>query len=223
MKKTIIAVLLLALSLFLLFTVGVEMLEEEQAEAKTAQIFSVVVIPNAAASASNPVRSPVPSPKKIVAKAPQKPKVKDLPLPEEVSDYLWKKSRESGFSYYLLLAIAQQESNFDTTSVSKTGDYGLLQINKRTAKGIAAKLDLKKYNLMDYKTSIDFSLYHLSGLRAYWDKKGYKGKSLERMILLSYNRGVAGAKRYVKKHGRTSAYVSNIQKYKKQIETRRAI
>lgn len=174
-------------------------------------------------SASNPVPSPVPSPKKIVAKAPQKPKIKNLPLPKEVDRYLWKKSRESGFSYYLLLAIAKQESNFDITAVSSTGDYGLLQINKSTAKGIAAELGLKHYNLMDYKTSIDFSIYHLVGLKAYWDKKGLSGKTLDRMLLLSYNKGVAGAKRYVKKHGRTSAYVRNIESYKKQIETDRAI
>ena len=201
MKKTIIAVTLLWIALAILFMVGSAILSE------------------AKASASNPVPSPVPSPKHFVAKASQKPKIKDLPLPAEVDKYLWKKSRESGFSYYLLLAIAKQESNFDTTCVSNTGDYGLLQINKRTAKGIAARLGLKKYNLMDYKTSIQFSVYHLSGLRAYWDKKGYKGKSLERMVLLSYHRGVVGAKRYVKKHGRNNAYVQNIENYKKQLET----
>ena len=202
MKKTIIAVSLLWVALAFLFAIG------------------SVILSEAKASASNPVPSPVPSPKIIVAKAPQKPQIKGLPLPEEVSDYLWKKSRESGFSYYLLLAIAKQESNFDTTCVSSTGDYGLLQINKKTAKGIAAVLDMKRYNLMDYKTSIDFSIYHLVGLKAYWDKKGLSGRSLERMLLLSYHRGVLGAKRYVKKHGRTSAYVTNIQNYKKQYEAR---
>lgn len=201
MKKTIIAVILMWVALAILFMVGSAILSE------------------AKASASNPVPSPVPSPKHFVAKASQKPKIKDLPLPAEVDKYLWKKSRESGFSYYLLLAIAKQESNLDITCVSSTGDYGLLQINKRTAKGIAVELGLKKYNLMDYKTSIDFSLYHLSGMRAYWDKKGYKGKSLERMILLSYHRGIVGAKRYVKKHGRNNAYVQNIENYKKQFET----
>lgn len=201
MKKTIIAVTLLWVAIIVLFIIGTA----TPVEAK--------------ASVSNPVPSPVPSPKHFVAKASQKPKIKNLPLPAEVDKYLWKKSRESGFSYYLLLAIAKQESNFDTTSVSNTGDYGLMQINKRTAKGIAAELGLKRYDLMDYKTSIDFSIYHLSGMRAYWDKKGYKGKSLERMMLLSYNRGIAGAKRYVKKHGRNNAYVQNIENYTKQFKT----
>jgi soluble lytic murein transglycosylase-like protein len=198
--KTIITVTLMWIAVIILFMSGTAILSE------------------AKASASNPVPSPVPSPKHFVAKASQKPEVKSAPLPKAADEYLWKKSRESGFSYYLLLALAKQESNLDITCVSSTGDYGLLQINKRTAKGIAAELGLKRYNLMDYKTSIDFSLYHLSGLRAYWGKKGYKGKRLERMLLLSYHRGVAGARGYVKKHGRKNAYVQNIENYKTQYE-----
>lgn len=219
MKKTIITMLWVSL-VTIAIIVGNLMPPKNKAEAEPkVETIAPSEAPAKADNASNPVSSPVPSPTKIVESAPQKPYIKDLPLPEEISDYIWQKSRESGFSYYLLLAIAKQESNFDTRCVSSTGDYGLMQINIRTAPWIAKALGYSSYNLTDYKTSINFSVYYLSEKRKYWGNNGFSGNDLEYMTLMSYNRGNTGAKRYLQNHGYYSAYVTNIENYKKQLET----
>lgn len=219
MKKTIITMLWVSVVATAL-AVGNLMPPKNKAEAEPrVEETAPSAAPAKADNASNPVPSPVPSPTKIVEVAPQKPYIKNLPLPEEISNYIWQKSRESGFSYYLLLAIAKQESNFDTRCVSSTGDYGLMQINTRTAPWIARELGYASYSLTDYKTSINFSVFYLSHLREYWDNNGISGIDLQRMTLMSYNRGPAGAKRYLQNHGYYSAYVTNIENYKKQLET----
>jgi soluble lytic murein transglycosylase-like protein len=214
MKKTIFTATWVGIVAIAL-AVGYLSPPKQKAEAEVKQ----EITSEASVKASNPVPSPVPSPTKIVAEAPQKPDIKNLPLPEVVTDYIWEKSRESGFSYYLLLAIAKQESKFDTSSKSSTGDYGLFQVNAyRTAPWIAAELGYKNYNLTDYKTNINFAVFYLSYIREYWDKNGLSGIDLQRMTLMSYNRGPSGAKRYLENHGYYSAYVTNIENYKKQLE-----
>jgi soluble lytic murein transglycosylase-like protein len=170
------------------------------------------------ASDSYPQTSPVPSPS--VVEVPHKPEIKDVPLPAEVTDYLWKKSMESNFSYELLLAIAKQESVFNVSLISRSGDYGLMQLQPRTARWIAEQLQVPNYNLLDYKTNIDFAVYYLSYLRQYWDTKGLSGITLTDRVILSYNKGIQGASSYVSYHKANSSYVYNIENYKKQFENR---
>ena len=52
-------------------------------------------------------------------------------LPDEYQDYLWQQCKAYGITEYyeLLLAQMYHESSFRTDIVSKTNDYGLMQIN----------------------------------------------------------------------------------------------
>ncbi len=52
-------------------------------------------------------------------------------LPDEYQDYLWQQCKAYGISEYyeLLLAQMYHESSFRTNLISKTNDYGLMQIN----------------------------------------------------------------------------------------------
>ena len=41
----------------------------------------------------------------------------------------YRKSRDFGFSPYLIMSLIQVESNFDPYAVSSVGAYGLMQVN----------------------------------------------------------------------------------------------
>lgn len=63
-------------------------------------------------------------------------------LDAKYQDYLWKmcKKYEIEDYYTLLLAQMYHESGFDIKTVSNTGDYGLMQINKCNHKWLSEKL-----------------------------------------------------------------------------------
>jgi membrane-bound lytic murein transglycosylase MltF len=149
----------------------------------------------------------------------QRPVIPNLAVRDEVADYLWKKSLESNFSYELLLAIAMQESHFNE-SLIVSSDYGLMQVNRNTAKWIATQLNRPNYNLLDYRTNIDFAVYYLSYLRQTWDNYGISRENLTSRVILSYNRGINGAKNYIQHHWQDSPYVYNVKHYKTQFENR---
>lgn len=54
----------------------------------------------------------------------------DIPLSEELINYIWEMSKKYSIEYELILAVIAIESNFDIDAKSKTSDYGLMQINK---------------------------------------------------------------------------------------------
>ena len=184
----------------------------------TALTVSVIVFSTKVSSDSYPKTSPVPSPS--VVEVPHKPQIANIPLSQETTDYLWKKSMESNFSYELLLAIAKQESVFNARLISRSGDYGLMQLRPSTARWIAKQLGVSNYNLLDYKTNIDFAVYYLSYLRQYWDTKGLSGNLLTDRVILSYNKGIQGASSYVSYHKANSSYVYNVRLYQHQFENR---
>lgn len=141
---------------------------------------------------------------KVVEKL-KRPTYKSVTLSSEIQDYLYEKSVKYNFSYEMLLAIIQLESNFNANLVSTTDDYGLTQIHGSTGRWIAKELKLDNYNLLDPKTSIDFSVFYLDYLRTYWKSQGVDDEeSLFPVLVISYNRGEVSAKRYIRAHGTES-------------------
>ncbi len=54
----------------------------------------------------------------------------DVPLSEQIQRYIYRLCDDYEIPVSLVLAIIEQESNFDIEAVSDTDDYGLMQINK---------------------------------------------------------------------------------------------
>ncbi len=131
-----------------------------------------------------------------------------------ILETLLEKSKSSRISYEVLVGIARTESKMNPKAISETNDYGLMQINSRTGKWISGKLKKANYDLLDYKTNIDFSLFYLEQNLSQLEKE-YPSKKgslfLENMLIMSYNRGVSGAKSYYAQHGEFSEYVKAVR------------
>lgn len=89
--------------------------------------------------------------------------------------------------FALALAVAEQESRFNPDAVSKTDDYGLMQINKVNFKWLREK----GIEPLDYKGNIEAGVLILSEAVK---KHGDYG-----LALMAYNCGDAGAKKLWKK------------------------
>lgn len=156
---------------------------------------------------------------KVVEDIPKRPEYKNVKLPSDIKDYIFDKSIKYNFSYELLLAIIQLESNFDTKLISKTDDYGLAQLHGSTARWIAKQMKLEDYNLFNPKTNIDFSVFYLDYLRTYWKSQGLDNESLFPALVISYNRGEINAKRYIRRYGTESnAYLRKVREFKEAYE-----
>lgn len=94
-------------------------------------------------------------------------------------------SREYEVDADLVKAIVECESGFDPNAISKTNDYGLMQINKCNHKSLSETLGITDF--LDPKSNILAGVYILSTLKQYADT--------EEKLLMCYNLGVNGAKK----------------------------
>ncbi len=144
-----------------------------------------------------------------------KPKI-DIPLSEKLQDYIWNLCQEYELSYELILALINVESEFDAKAVSynKTS-VGLFQLNKNTYPELAEELRIDNFDPFNPKHSAKAGIYYLAKIREELREKDYCDEEILPMMLITYHRGRTGAKRYVRKHGTSSKYVSAIieQKY----------
>lgn len=104
--------------------------------------------------------------------------------------------------WMLLAAIAYVESKFDTTSVSKNGPHGLMQIMPNTYRQLLNEMGVSDTTEFSTRMNIRVASYYIASL----DKNFYFINKKERLnyILASYNGGpghVFDAMRIAKKHG----------------------
>lgn len=110
------------------------------------------------------------------------------PLPVNASSDMQKMiydtAQEYGLDWTLVMALIQKESNFDPTAISKSGDYGLMQINKVAQKRLREELGTTDF--LNPAQNVKAGCYILSDLM---QKYGY-----ENLALMAYNCGEGGAK-----------------------------
>lgn len=131
----------------------------------------------------------------------------DVPLDFEVQDYLFEQCEKYDVPVELVLAVINKESNFKADAISKTNDYGLMQINKINHKWL--KKELGVTNFLDAKQNILCGVYILSGHLKSVDGNIHKA-------LMRYQFGIAGAKRLWKKNIFTSKHSRNVVKLYEQ-------
>lgn len=110
----------------------------------------------------------------------------------------WKSVAESAADHkldpYLVLAVIREESRFNSQAVSRSGARGLMQIMPRTGRGIAKKLELKKYRtgkLFSSSLNVEMGTYYLSNLVDEFSGNVY-------LSLAGYNGGPNRIRKYVK-------------------------
>lgn len=102
--------------------------------------------------------------------------------------------------YSLVIALIEQESNFDSDVISKTNDYGLMQINIRNFTWLSETLGLDDF--LDPYQNVRAGIYTL---RKLFEK--YQDTS---MVLMAYNMGDTGASRLWKQNIYSTKYSTSI-------------
>lgn len=146
---------------------------------------------------------------KIIPEEKQIKKIKyyDIPLDEQLQDYIRKECQEADIDMELVLAVIQVESNFDSNVVSDTNDYGLMQINKVNHESLQKKLSI--YDFLDPYDSVRAGIYMLS-------KLDWCENDIQR--LMCYNMGVSGAKRAWRKGIQETEYTKKVLEAKKEMK-----
>lgn len=171
------------------------------------------------AMASQPQKTE--TPEVIAAKAKPKavvinptPWLRDVPLSKDIQKFLYDRCNMHGLDYDMMLGLIKAESTFNPKNISRTNDYGLMQVNRNNNKWLNG-LAGRKLNMLDPKDNIIAGTFEIASYRNRLAKEGLKGDYLDRGMLLSYNRGMTGWKRIGRKTH--IAYDNKIIKYQKEI------
>lgn len=109
----------------------------------------------------------------------------DIPLSKELQLYTYTRCVDYGIAdhYELVLAMMWQESNFTPDTISKTNDYGIMQINACNHEWLRDVLGTT--NFLDTSQNIDAGTYIISKLLIKYED--------EHKALMAYNMGERGA------------------------------
>lgn len=131
----------------------------------------------------------------------------DIDLSEELQNYTFEQCQKVNLDPKLVLAVIKVESNFKSDLISRTNDYGLMQINKVNHGWLKKKLGVTDF--LDPKQNIDCGIYMLKEL---FDKY-----SDDHKVLMAYNFGEGGMKRNWKKGVRSSKYSRKVLQTREEL------
>ena len=137
----------------------------------------------------------------------------DVELSDELQYYTYELCIAYGIGEYydIILGIMARESGYDADVISKTKDYGIMQINKTNHKWISEEIGT--YDYINPEQGILAGIHYAAPLlKKYPDDLQY--------ALLCYRRGPTGAKKYRAKGYKTDSYVEQILDYIDTIERR---
>ena len=125
----------------------------------------------------------------------------DVPLSHDLQDYIRELCEENGLPMSLVIAMIEHESIFRADVVSKTNDYGLMQINKCNHAWLT-----EEYGITDFLDPYQNVLCGISMISQYFSR--YSGNIHK--ALMAYNMGLGGASKQWKAGRYTSAYSRKI-------------
>lgn len=148
--------------------------------------------------------------KKTVHKSANAFKPYDLPLKADLQKFIFKQCHKSGVSYELVLALIEHESGFRSNIISKTDDYGLMQINSINHEWLIKELGISDF--CNPEDNIRAGIYMLKQISEKYDD-AY-------MMLMVYNMGEANAKKLWGKGIYSSKYARIIITRADELKTR---
>lgn len=150
------------------------------------------------------IRTKEPEPTITAARITQEPtpkpeptaRIYDIPLTKELQEYTFNLCQENNLDYEFTLAVMDQESDYQEKAISKTNDYGIMQINKINHEWLSEKLGIDDF--LDAEQNILAGVKMLSDLITKYEDP--------HKALMAYNAGEAGAKKHWDKGTTTSGY-----------------
>ena len=139
----------------------------------------------------------------------------DVNMDKDLQEYVFELSAAYNIDWTLVMAIISHESEFVSTAISATNDYGLMQINVCNHEMLQDRLGITDF--LDEEQNIRAGLYVLSYLF-----KKYDGNTHE--VLMAYNMGESGAERLWNSGVHSTSYSRTIttiqEEFQQQIEER---
>lgn len=133
--------------------------------------------------------------------APEEIRYHEIPLSEEVQDYVFTTSDFYGVPSDLIFAIIQCESGYQADVISSTHDYGLMQINVINLERLQRELGIT--DILDPYQNI------LCGIHLLAEHYFNSDEDIQ-IALLKYNCGVSGAKSLMDKGIYSTYYTEKI-------------
>ncbi len=127
-------------------------------------------------------------------------RIYNIPLSEELQEYTFIICEDYGVDYELVLAVMEKESSYRPNLISKTGDHGIMQINECNHEKLEKTLGVNDF--LDAKQNILCGVHLLGELSEKY--------SDPHRVLMAYNFGEAGARRYVAKGNTSSRYSRSV-------------
>jgi len=117
----------------------------------------------------------------------KEPKIRyyDIPLADELQEYTFILCAENNLNYEMVLAVMEWESDYREKVISKTNDYGLMQINRINHEWLQEELGINDF--LDAEQNIRAGVHILAGLSEKYDDP--------HKVLMAYKFGEAGAKK----------------------------
>lgn len=164
----------------------VEQIQTKQSREPKITIATMIITPTS-------TETPEPNPEPMA-------RIYDIPLTRELQEYTFTLCEESNLDYEMVLAMMDQESDYREKVISKTSDYGIMQINKVNHEWLEEELGIEDF--LDAKQNILAGIRMLSELTEKYEDP--------HQALMAYNCGEAGAKRLWDKGETTSEYSRSI-------------
>jgi soluble lytic murein transglycosylase-like protein len=140
-----------------------------------------------------PTKAPDPEPESEV-------RIYNIPLDEELQEYTFYLCKENNLDYEMVLAMMDQESDYREKVISKTNDYGIMQINQVNHEWLEEELGIDDF--LDAEQNILAGIRILAELTEKYEDP--------HRVLMAYNCGETGAKRLWKQGKTTSEYSRSI-------------
>lgn len=166
----------------------------------------------------------------IVNIYPERPKY-NIALEEKYQDLIWELCIKNDISYEFVLAVFYYESKFKLDAVNRNKDRsidnGVSQLNSYYTK-IHEEYAIKycefprdvKFNVFNPDHNIRAGIGNLVYLRNFWKQKGVGEEFLIEYITGSFNMGLTGYQKYIKRTGKIEReYSKQVYKAKIKLET----
>lgn len=137
----------------------------------------------------------------LVSQIVERPKRLDIPLSADIQDYIYNTCQTYNVPFELVIAMMKEESLFRADIISRTNDYGLMQINAINHDWLKEKLGID--NLLDPKQNALAGIYILHLHMVYCHNDVVKA-------LMCYGLGANGAKKLWDKGIYTTAFVEKM-------------
>jgi soluble lytic murein transglycosylase-like protein len=143
----------------------------------------------------------------------------NIPLTKSQQIDVQESVRQYNLSYELVLSIMYVESKFNTNAISKTNDYGTMQMNSPTFYWCAKQLGIENPDPLDFNTNLKCGTYYLDYTRDYWVNYGSPEEYIIILTASGYHRGIKQTLSDVENDTMDYEYINKVLDYKYKLES----